>query len=99
MPGHVDLAQGELVVVLVVQDVHQVGVEGMHVVHLGKVGQHLGHAIVVVLLRELDLAQVELSDTRDLVLLVDYGRCLALCLGQDDIDEVLYVEKKKKRKP
>jgi hypothetical protein len=90
MSGHVDLTQGELVVILVVQDVHQIGVERMHIVHLGKLGEHLCHPVVVVLLRELDLAQVELSDARDLVLLVHNGRCLALCLGEDDIYEILY---------
>ena len=85
----VDLTQGQLVVVLVVQDVHEVPVEGVYVVQLRELGYDGGQLVVVVLLGELDLARVELADPADLVVAMDHGWSLALCLRQDDVDEVL----------
>ena len=51
----VQLAQGQLVVVTVVQHVEQVAEEGVHVVQLGEVLQDLGQLVVPVGRRELDL--------------------------------------------
>ena len=39
--GHVELAQGKLEVVLVVEDIQEVRIEGVDVIHLGKVIQDL----------------------------------------------------------
>jgi hypothetical protein len=61
----VELAQRQLVVVLVVEDVHEVGVEGVHVVHLGEVLQDERQPVVPVAGRELDLAHIELADALD----------------------------------
>ncbi len=47
---------------LVVQHVHEVCVEGVDVVHLGKVLQDLAEPLVPALLRVLDFAHVELPD-------------------------------------
>ena len=90
MSGHVDLAQSELVVVLVVQNVHQVGVERVHLLELGKLVENERETIMVVLLGVFDLSGIELADTADAVLLVDDSGRLALGLGQDHIDEVLF---------
>ena len=87
--GRVDLAQRQLVVVLVVQDVHEVGVERVYVVQLGKLGHHHRQAVVEGLLSELYLASVELTDAGDLEVAVDDGRRFPLRFGQDDVHEVL----------
>jgi hypothetical protein len=50
---------------LVVQHVHEVGVERVHVVDLGEVVQNLGQLVVPVLLRELHLAHIKLADALD----------------------------------
>lgn len=61
--------------VLVVEDVHQIGVEGMHVVQLGEVLDDLRETVVHVLLRVLDLPGVEGTDAGDFVAFVhDRGR-------------------------
>ena len=49
---------------------------------LGEVGEDLCETIMVVLLCELDLAHVEMTDAVDLIVLVDHGGGLALCFGQ-----------------
>lgn len=50
---------------LVVQHIHEVSIERVHVIDLGEVVQNLGQLVVPVLLRELDLAHVELADALD----------------------------------
>mmetsp|Transcript_4667 Transcript_4667/g.9863 ORF Transcript_4667/g.9863 Transcript_4667/m.9863 type:complete len:282 (-) Transcript_4667:279-1124(-) len=65
--GRVDLTERQLVVIAVVEDVAEVGVEGVDVGEAGGVLEDLGEAFVDGLLGELDLAHVERSDPRDLV--------------------------------
>lgn len=106
--GDVNLSQGQLVMVLVIQDVHQVGVERVDVlqkqtkhnwesdkspnsldrrlfevtyIKLWEVGENLREAVVVVLLRELHLAHVKMSDAVNLVMFVDNCGRLPLCFG------------------
>ena len=59
--GYVELSQGKLVVVSVVEDVHEVSIEGMDVVQLGELGQYGGQLVVVVLLGVFYLSRVELA--------------------------------------
>ena len=61
MLGYVELPQGKLVVVSVVEDVHEVSIEGMDVVQLGELGQYGGQLVVVVLLGVFYLSRVELT--------------------------------------
>jgi len=89
MPGCVQLTQRQLVMILVVQHVHQIGVEGMHIVQLGEILNDLRQTIVEVLLRVLHLAGVERPNSGYLVALVDHCRGLTLCLRQHNVDEVL----------
>lgn len=89
MSGHVDLAERELVVILVIENVHEIRVEGMDLVQLGELGEHACQAIVVALLCIFDLARVELADASNAVLLVDDSWRLTLRLGQSNIDKVL----------
>ena len=64
-PPAAHLPQRELVVVLVVQHVEQVAVEGVHVVDLGELLQHRAQLVVPAALRVLDLAHVKLADALD----------------------------------
>lgn len=85
----VDLTEGQLVVVLVIEDVHKISIERVDVIQLGEVCQDLGKLVVEALLGELDFSHVKLADARNLVLLVHDGRCFPLRFGQDDVDKVL----------
>ena len=88
MSGGVDLTQSQLVMIPIVEDVHQVGVERMDVLKLWELGQNDGQLLVEARLSELDLSHVEGSDSADLEMSVNDGRSLALSLGQDDVGEV-----------
>lgn len=61
-------------------------------VKFGEVGEDLREAVVVVLLRELHLSHVEVSDAMNLVMFVYHRGRLPLCLGQSDVDEFLQGE-------
>jgi hypothetical protein len=61
-----DLTEGKLVVVLVVKDVEQAGKERVEVVKDGELGKDAAKLLVKGVLGELDLAHVEVTDTRDL---------------------------------
>lgn len=89
MSGHVDLAESELVVVLVVQNVHEIGVERVDLFDLGKLVEYERQAVVETLLREFHLAHVERAYARDLVVFVHDGGRFALRFRQDHIDELL----------
>jgi len=87
--SRVQLAQRQLVVVLVVQHVEQVGVEGVDVVDFWEVVQDEGELFVPALRRELDLAHVELTDALNAPAIVNDRWCLPLGFAQHDVDEVL----------
>ena len=55
MPGDVDLSERDLIMVLVVEDVEEVGVEGMDLVQLGELVDDQRQPIVEVLLGEPNL--------------------------------------------
>lgn len=46
--------------------------------------------VVEILLREFNLPQVKAADPGNLIVTMDDRRCLSLCLGQDDVDEILH---------
>ena len=48
---------------------------------------------MVILLGVFDFAHVKLTDTTDLVMFVNDRRCLALCLRQHYVNEVLQYER------
>ena len=85
----VELPERQLVVVLVVQHVEQVGVERVDVVHAREVVQDAAQLLVPARLRELHLAHVELADARDGVPAMHHRRRLALRPGKHHIDEIL----------
>ena len=89
MLGCIDLPQGELVVVLVVEHIHEVSIERMDIIKLRKLVQDGRQLVVERLLGELDFPSVELANSRYLEVLADDGGCLALGLGKDNVDKVL----------
>lgn len=89
MLGRVDLTQRQLVVVPVVENVHEVGVERMNIVELRKFVQDGRQLVVERLLGEFDLSRVELANSGYLEVLADDGGRLALGAREDDIDEIL----------
>lgn len=84
-----DLAEGDLVVITVIQDMHQITVEGMDIIDLREFDEDVSELFVDGLLGEFDLLHVELTNTRDVVTLVDDGRSLTLGFGKNDINKVL----------
>ena len=89
MFGSVYLTKSQLVVVLIVQDVHEVGVERVNLVKSRKFVQNGGKLVVKRLLRELDLSGVKLADSRYLKVLADHGRRFPLGARENDIHKVL----------
>jgi len=85
--GRVDLAEGEFVVVAVVEGVAEVGVEGVDVGEAGKVGEHFGEAFGDCLLGEFDLSHVERSNSINLVPRMNYCWCTSLGPSQDYIHQ------------
>lgn len=79
--------------VLIVEDIHQICIERMHIVQLGEILYDLRQTIVEVLLSVLHLACVERTNTRDFVTLVNHCGRLTLCLRQHNVDEVLEKDK------
>ena len=65
------LSKGELVVIAVVKDVHEVAVERMDVLDLGEFCENSAELLGDVGLCEFDLAHVKCADSRYLELLVD----------------------------
>lgn len=61
----------------------------MDVFQFGKLVDDGGELFTKVGLGEFDFPHVKAPDPADLVLLVHHSGCLALGLGQDDIDKVL----------
>lgn len=71
------MTQGKLVVVPVIQHVHQVGIERVHIVQFGELSQLVyvtypsnlcknhGEFVMVVLLRELHFTHVEITNAGD----------------------------------
>ena len=60
-----DLTKCKLVVIAIVENTHQIRVEGMNVFQSREFSQHHLEPIMKVLLGILDLAKVEPSDSRD----------------------------------
>ena len=80
MPGRIQLSQCQLVMVLIVQHIHQIGVERMYIVQLGEVLNDLRQPIVEVLLSVFHLAHIKRTDPADFIMLVDHRRSFPLGL-------------------
>mmetsp|Transcript_76981 Transcript_76981/g.124578 ORF Transcript_76981/g.124578 Transcript_76981/m.124578 type:complete len:257 (+) Transcript_76981:289-1059(+) len=85
----VDLTQGQLVVIPVVQHVAQIGIKRVDVIDLRKLLEHLGELLVESGLAELHLAHVEGTDPSDLEARVHNCWGLALGLGEYNVNKLL----------
>ena len=87
--GCVHLTQSQLVMVPVVQDVHEVSVERVNIVKLRKLGQNGGEFVVKRLLGELDLSGVKPTNSGYFEVLADDGRSFPLGARENYVDKVL----------
>lgn len=85
----VNLSERELVVISRVQDVDEIGIERVQLLHDGETIQDGSEAVMALLLGELDLTSVERTNTRDLPSLADHSRGLSLRLAENDINEIV----------
>lgn len=76
--GGVQLSQRQLVMILIVQHIHQIRIERMHIIQFRKLGQNLRQTIVKTLLCKLDFAHVKRAYPCDFVLFVDDSGRFAL---------------------
>lgn len=83
-----DLSECYLVVITVVENVHQVTVEGMNVIHAGEVLENMAQFLIDCLLGVLHLTHVELPNSGNMISLVHNGGSFALRLRQNNVDEV-----------
>ncbi len=84
----VELTKSKLVVVLIVENIEKRGDERVKVVHDGKLLEDSIELLGESVLCEHDLAHVERTNTCDLPSWVNDGRCLSLCLGENNIEEI-----------
>lgn len=77
MASRIQCAQRQFVVVLVVENVHQIGIERMDVVQFWKILNNLRETIVKILLREFNFAHIKCSDAGYFVAFVNNGWCFA----------------------
>lgn len=90
MPRRVELTQRQFVMILVVQNIHQISIERMDIIQFREVLDDLCQSIVEILLREFDFAYVEGTYPRYFVAFVYNGWRFALCFRQHYVDEVLH---------
>lgn len=69
--------------------VAQIREEGVDFVQARKLCHHRRQFLRESSLDELDFPQIEITDPRDLVAWVDDGRRMSLCLGQNDVDQIV----------
>ena len=84
----VDMSQCDFVVILVIDNVDKISIEGMDVVKLGEVVKDFSELLMDILTAELDLSHVERSDSGDVVAGMDDSGGLSLGFGKDDVDKV-----------
>jgi len=87
--GLVAVAQRQLVMVTIIQHVHQVRVERVNIVQLGEAIDNSSQFLIDRLLHELDFAHVKFANSLYLEALADLSRSLALCLGKHNIDQIV----------
>lgn len=86
--GSVDMSQCDFVMILIVDNVDKISIEGMDIVELGEVLKDFSELFMDILTAELDLSHVERSDSGDVITGMDDSWGLSLCFGKDDVDKV-----------
>ena len=87
--GFVAMAKGQLVMVTIIEYIHQIGVEWVYIVQFWEAINNPCQFLIDRLLHELNLTHVELANALNFEALADLRWCLALCLRQHDVDEVI----------
>ena len=77
--------------VSIVENVHQVSIEGVDVVQLGEAVDDATEFLIHRFLHEFDLSHVELADSLDFETLTDLSRRLALGLRQHNVDQIVSI--------
>jgi len=87
----VDVAQGDFVMILVVNDVDKISVEGVDIVELGEAFEDFGEFFMDVFTGELDFSHVEGSDSVDLIAGMDDSGGFTLGFGEDNVGKVIRI--------
>ena len=82
------VAEGQLVVISVVEHVHQVRVEGVDVIQFGEAVNNSSHLFVDRFSHVLDFSHIELPDALNFEALADLSWCFTLSFGQRYVDEL-----------
>lgn len=82
------MAEGQLVMVLIIEDIEEVAVERVDVLNFGEVFEDIIEFFVESLLAELDLAHVEWSDSTDGISWMNDCGGFSLSFWEDDVDEI-----------
>jgi len=87
--GGVDVAQGDFVMILVVDDVDKISIEGVDIVELGEAFEDFGEFFMDVFTGELDFSHVEGSDSVDGIAGMDDSGSFTLSFGENNVDKVI----------
>jgi len=85
----VDVAQGDFVMILVVDDVDKISVEGVDIVELGEAFEDFSVFFMDVFAGELDFSHVEGSDSVDGIAGMDDSGGFTLGFGENNVGEVI----------
>lgn len=87
----VDVAQGDFVMIFVVDDVDKVSIEGVDIVELGEAFEDFGEFFMDVFTGELDFSHVEGSDSVDGIAGMDDSGGFTLSFGEDNVGKVIRI--------
>ena len=76
-----DMAQGDFIVISIVNDVNKISIEWVDIIHLRETVQNFSESFVNGFSTKLDLSHVKLSNSLNVVSRMDNGWCLSLSLG------------------
>jgi hypothetical protein len=85
----VDVAQGDFVMILVVDDVDKISIEGVDIVELGEAFEDFGVFFMDVFAGELDFSHVEGSDSVDGIAGMDNSGSFTLGFGENNVGKVI----------
>jgi len=85
----VTMTESELVMIFIVQHVHQISVEGVNIVQFGETIDNRSQFLIDRFLHKLDFTHVEFANSLDFETLAHLCGRLALRLGQHDVDQIV----------
>jgi hypothetical protein len=87
----VDVAQSDFVMILVVNDVDKISIEGVDIVELGEAFEDFSEFFMDVFTGELDFSHVESSDSVDGIAGMDDSGSFTLSFGEDNVGKVIRI--------